>query len=481
VPSSLSSYMQSTGLIDDRESRIARIAESKEGLAALQQHVTEIIEGAAFKGSHRSGQFLKYIVDQAIAGNFKSLKERVIGMELFGRSPSYDTGEDAIVRVTASDVRKRLLQHYGKFGTHSDFRISLPLGSYLPEISRDGSDQLAALSTVHSAHGQESAHHDPEELHAPAKEHEVGAAAILPDHGEASRHSGRYLWLVFAALLVTLNLALWIYVWPGSILRPSASTLPLPWSALFRSSHATQLITSDPNIVEIQGFTGGQLSVSDYANHNYLLGPNKLTPEEVLFCHRILRGDKASTFDTAIAVNIEDLAQANSKKVAVRGARDIQLSDLKTDDNFIFLGSSRSNPWTALYNDQLDFQFVLDANTKSEFIRNVHPRPHEQLTYVPTAPGWATGQSFAIVALVQNRDQNGQVLLLAGANAEGTEAAGKLATDATRFAPLLRACGIASPTQHFELLLRLNAIAGSPDHIQMVACHLLPSASSQGA
>ena len=75
---------------------------------------------AAFRGSHRSAQFLKHIVEQSIAGRFESLKERAIGIELFGRAPSYDTGEDAIVRVTASDVRKRLLQHYGKYGTTSE-------------------------------------------------------------------------------------------------------------------------------------------------------------------------------------------------------------------------------------------------------------------------------------------------------------------------------------------------------------------------
>src|SRR6202007_2347544 len=105
----------------------------------------EVIEGAAFKASQRSGQFLKYIVDQAIAGHFESLKERVIGVELFGRSPSYDTGEDAIVRVTASDVRRRLLQHYGRYGTASEFRISLPLGSYIPEIARDVPVKMDAL------------------------------------------------------------------------------------------------------------------------------------------------------------------------------------------------------------------------------------------------------------------------------------------------------------------------------------------------
>src|ERR1700743_2571347 len=133
---SLNFAMPQTHQNDARTLELAKVTGTEEDIALLQQHVKEVIEGAAFKGSHRSGQFLQYIVDQAIAGHFESLKERVIGVELFGRSPSYDTGDDAIVRVTASDVRKRLLQHYGKYGATSEFRISLPLGAYVPEIAR---------------------------------------------------------------------------------------------------------------------------------------------------------------------------------------------------------------------------------------------------------------------------------------------------------------------------------------------------------
>src|SRR5882762_10545397 len=116
---------------------LVKIVVTEKDIPAVQRHLKDVIEGAAFKGSHRSGQFLRYIVEQAIAGHFESLKERVIGVELFGRSASYDTGDDAIVRVTASDVRKRLLQHYGKYGATSGFRIRLPSGSYIPEITRE--------------------------------------------------------------------------------------------------------------------------------------------------------------------------------------------------------------------------------------------------------------------------------------------------------------------------------------------------------
>jgi len=93
--------------------------------------------------------------------------------------------------------------------------------------------------------------------------------------------------------------------------------------------------------------------------------------------------------------------------------------------------------------------------------------------------GSLSGDTYAVIAFVQNPDQDGQVLLLAGATAEGTAAAGKLATDQTRLFPVLQKCGIhlSGPVQHFELLLHLNSIAGSPSHIDVEACHVLPGNS----
>jgi hypothetical protein len=479
--------MQSPSSTDTRIAEIARIAETTGALASLHLHLKEVIDGEAFKGSHRSGRFLQYIVDQAIAGQLDSLKERVIGMELFGRSASYDTGDDAIVRVTASDVRKRLLQHYGRYGATSEFRISLPPGSYIPEIVRDSHGDMSHPAVV--AEHQELA----------AKPHDLGAkhqesatvsvesvvkASVFPRVETIHPNGGTWRTrLFFGILIAVLNFALWGFFWSRPSRTEAAHISTLPWSMLFSSSHATELITSDPNIAEIQGVTGGQLSVSDYANHNYLSGSKKLTQEEEYFCLTVLSGNKASSDDIQIVANIAELAQINSRKIDVHAARKIQLVDLRTDNNFIFLGSPRSDPWTDLFSDQLDFRFVFDKALQSEFIVNVHPRRNERPTYVPTARGSLTGDTFAIIAFVQNPDQDGQVFILAGATAEGTAAAGKLATDPTRFLPVLQKCGInpnpSGPQQHFELLLHLNAFAGSPSHIDVEACHILPDSSTR--
>ncbi len=467
--------------INVREAKIAKLAESKEDVAAVRRHLQAIVESRAFKGSHRSGQFLQYIVEQAIAGRFDSLKERVIGIELFGRSPSYDTGEDAIVRVTASDVRKRLLQYYGENGRSANFRLSLPLGSYVPEIAQQQPSEVGAApdnqtSVPNPAESNPSPREEKPRLVSNTEVEIRASTEVLQSANRVPR-----VWIAFAAAILALNLIGWALFWAHSPGTEAASVSVVPWSALISSTHVTHLITSDPNIVSVQEITGSELSLSDYANRKYLPEPNKLTPEELRLVHIILWGDNsAAAIDPPIALRIAALAQARSIRIDAHAARSIQLSDLKSDDNFIFLGSPRSNPWFALFSDQLDFRFAFDKATRQEVIQNVRPRGRELQMYIPTAQGWATGRSFAIVAFIHNPDQNGQVLLLAGANGEGTQAAGKLATDLPRLTAALSRCGIhPGDMRHFELLLGLNTIAGSPSDVDILACHILPASQNR--
>ena len=468
--------------ISGRDSTIAQLAGSDQQLVVLREHVREIIEGEAFKGSQRSGQFLTYIVDQAIAGHLELLKERMIGIELFGRSPSYDTSEDAIVRVTASDVRKRLLQHYGKYGSTSDFRIALPLGSYVPEIIHNHKGKTGQLRA-----GNE--HAEPSEnLSVSARQPDSQLAALhgpeiavsapgLGDQKTSSNLRANRGWLYFAILFAVLNLTFCGLLWRHSSRTGAISPPPsvLPWSVLFNSPHPTRLITSDPDIFSIQILTHKLISVSDYANRRYLPNQNTLSPELKKICEQILSGDKASNVDAQIAAEVAEVSRTYSRTIEVEGARSLEFSNLKTDDNFIFLGSPSSDPWFSVFQNQLDFQFISAAVPGGGLIRDVHPYANEQTTYVPTARGGATGESFAVAAFVDNPDQNGQVLLLAGLNREGTQAAGKLVTDLPRFTTALRKCGISpsGPLKHFEMLLQVDTMAGSPGQFEVLACHVL--------
>jgi len=458
----------------------AKTAEKDAETVAVRKHLVEVAEGAAFKGSHRSAQFLRYVVEQAIEGHLDSLKERVIGVELFGRSPSYDTGEDAIVRVTASDVRKRLLQHYGQYGTTSGLRITLPLGSYVPVITHENGLLVAGVSVAESG----DLPHLPTTGKGTDSEPNHLAAHASPEgkveHEERWGPRQRF-WLIAASAILC---AVGVFFGGQMLgryeaLTPNPLLTSSPWRAFVNSSHLTHIVFSDPAMVEVQELTGHQISASDYANRQYLPDPKTMSPEVSRACDVILRDGISAAVDPPIAVEIAALGQSIARKLQVDSARDLRMPDLQTDDNFVFLGSPRSDPWTALFSDQLDFRFVFNKDAGQEIIHNYRPRGHEMSDYLPTALGGGTGESYAIVALVQNLDQNGQVLLLAGADAEGTEAAGRFVTDLPRFTSALHQCGETRPgaLSHFEFLLRLNTMAGSPHNTDVVACHLLAGAS----
>src|SRR5580698_1865146 len=131
-----------------RASDLDRLLNNPDEVQALRAHLDDLAEGVAFRGSHRSQQFLRHIIEKTLQGSVDQLKERTIGVELFHRPPSYDTGEDAIVRVTASDVRRRLLQHYGRYGDQSPFRIQLPPGSYVPGIEFEPTPAAPVLTVA---------------------------------------------------------------------------------------------------------------------------------------------------------------------------------------------------------------------------------------------------------------------------------------------------------------------------------------------
>ncbi len=77
--------------------------------------------------------FLRFVIDQTLLGRPELLKERTLGIEIFGRDADYDTASDPIVRVTATEIRKRIAQYYQEPGHETELRLSLPSGSYVPQ------------------------------------------------------------------------------------------------------------------------------------------------------------------------------------------------------------------------------------------------------------------------------------------------------------------------------------------------------------
>ena len=100
----------------------------------IRAELERILASPSFRTAKRSQDFLRYIVTNALEGKTEFLKERAIGASVFEREPDYDTGGDSIVRVKASELRKRLALYYQDSGSDSTVQIQMPAGSYSPEF-----------------------------------------------------------------------------------------------------------------------------------------------------------------------------------------------------------------------------------------------------------------------------------------------------------------------------------------------------------
>jgi len=97
---------------------------------SVRAQCEKILASSGFAGSERLSRFLRFVVEQALQGN--QLKETLVGMEVFGRKPSYDPRLDGVVRVEAVKLRARLKDYYETEGIHDPVRIDLPKGGYVP-------------------------------------------------------------------------------------------------------------------------------------------------------------------------------------------------------------------------------------------------------------------------------------------------------------------------------------------------------------
>ncbi len=454
----------------DQLAAITKVMEIIPFAAEIRGHVQQIIDNPVFRSSRRSQEFVQFIVEKALDGQFEALKERTIGVELFGRTPAYDTGEDAIVRVTACEVRKRLAQFYTESEAQAEFRVELFPGSYIPEFRKLPPFQS---SSIEKPNQQLEA--SPSDIHVPPGSVDVMPVTVAPANVKRS-----YSWKLSAALLGAGGCLL-VMLWVLNLLHVgffnNAPLNQLPWSAIVRPNRQTHLIFCDPEIVTIQRVLNFSISLSDYANQHYWPSAVPLHLEAQKTLQELhFRGASVAAVDAGVALNMANLLASGAKHpMQPHMARSIRLGDFKTEDNFILLGSPRSNPWIELFQDQLDFSFAFDSVRRSEFIREKNRGKGEERHYLPTAEGWETGHAYAIIALVANPNQSGTVLLIAGSNAEATEAAGKLATNPDQMAQTLKGSGInpGGHLRHFEILLQVSTMAGSPNTFQVIACRPL--------
>ena len=99
---------------------------------AARRQLERVVASAGFSSNERLARFLRFVVEEHLRGRDGDIKESVIAVEVFGRSPDHDPKQDSIVRTEASRLRARLAEYYLGEGKTDALVIELPKGGYAP-------------------------------------------------------------------------------------------------------------------------------------------------------------------------------------------------------------------------------------------------------------------------------------------------------------------------------------------------------------
>ncbi len=89
-----------------------------------------------FRVPDRDRTFLRYVVEEALAGRGDRIKAYSIAIEAFGRDASFDPQSDPVVRIEAGHVRRALERYYLTAGASDPVLITIPIGTYVPLFAK---------------------------------------------------------------------------------------------------------------------------------------------------------------------------------------------------------------------------------------------------------------------------------------------------------------------------------------------------------
>jgi hypothetical protein len=95
-----------------------------------QTQIQRILQSKAFRTSEVQRNLLAYLADKSISGSADSLKEYVIGLDVFDKPASYDPQQVSAVRMHVGRLRQKLAEYYRLEGTEDPVIVDLPKGGF---------------------------------------------------------------------------------------------------------------------------------------------------------------------------------------------------------------------------------------------------------------------------------------------------------------------------------------------------------------
>ncbi len=402
---------------------------SDRDLKNVRDQLERVLDDPHFKGSKRYTRFLRFVVEETLSGNSDGIKERSLGIAVFDRLVDYDTNSDSIVRVAASEVRKRLAQYYDSPGRDQELRIELPPGSYTAEF-RLGRHHNGEASNVVENYGSPS-----------LESESVIRAEVTSDRSDTQfgvRSNQRTLnrtliyTLVLAAACLGGALLERLVPWPPA--EPEA--LSFLWGPVVEKTDSVLICV-------------GQVSAQ------YLRATSEsaqtAAPTETLFAPDILL-----TRDATSATKVSAVIGRMGGSPRMLGAAATNFTDLQTTSG-VLLGAF-NNPWTLRLQAPLRYRFVRNAIDQTFSIVDTK-HPDSRLYQIDRSkPYNQSTQDYGIVARFLSPTTERETVIIAGIGANGTLAATSMATDERFFGELVRSAGKNAAKKNIEILVTTQII-----------------------
>ncbi|MFN3325633.1 MAG: hypothetical protein ACK5AZ_19220 [Bryobacteraceae bacterium] len=408
----------------------------------IYAELDRILETKWLRESYQLSSLLRHLVEETLAGRAEGLKEYSLGLKVFNRPSDYDPRTDAIVRVQASVLRKRLAAYYENEGRESTLRICIPKGRYVPEFqevepaNKLGPD-LAIVGTV------------------PGK-----------------RRIGSFAGGIVAGMLLAVCAML--------LLRGTAETTNVECPALWAGF-------LDPRIETIASFgvplffAGGEgLFVRDTQ-------VNRLTDDagqidrigEILGRGFRPQEDVYTGVGDAIGTHyVARWLDGRKIPVSVANSNYIGLSDIE-QKNLIVVSSARFQ--TLLEQMALPNHFLFNGSEPGGGFTLMNALPGEQSAYEPQRPGTGVNNSYAVVSLWPGRPASRRIMYLSGIETWATQGAAQFVLDPERMADLQKRLNADPPegprgrkSPFFQVLLRVEGRHNRVHAVSYVTHRYLP-------
>lgn len=395
--------------------------------AAIREQLERLLTHPLFSNSKRYPVLLAYTVEQTLKGNAAELKERSIGIEVFGRSPSYDANADPVVRITAGEVRKRLMQYYYDSAHDGELIVELPSGSYVPLFRAPEPAPQPELPVPTS------------EL--------VPQSAFEPPAAMVVRHVPRRRWLFLAFLFGLALAASFAIGWQLRDFRDfqSPTSIDRFWAPITNGTTTATYCLGEPakNI--------------DVGSINSMEAPVAGTDPQPLYFRLHLSGHLALA-DVITLTRTAAALETRHKAFRVLPASEASFAQLR--EGPIVLIGGFDNIWTLRVTQKLRFGF----ESKDGVAIIVDRKSPTQTTWATAwdLPYQKLSRDYAIVARIHDNTTGQPVIVAAGISEEGTEAAGEILYNPVYLDSLLAKLPANWEQLNMEAVIETQVIEGHP-------------------